>query len=196
MFQSILTFAIMVIIAKNELIKATLKDTKAKRKTQMCRVYETKIDQSHLNHATQEHLNRLFLEGKWLRNHVLSQTNIFGTDDKIHEVPVKVKDVFEVRELNCLSSQMRQSIIERVQDDIRGLSEKKKKGYRVGKLKYKSEMQSIPLKQYGNTFKILNNKYVHVQGLKQKLKVIGLNQIPKGADIAKYSDILDCNSCS
>ena len=173
-----------MMIAKNELIKATLKDTKAKRKTQMCRVYNTKIDISHLNHATQEHLDRLFLEGKWLRNHVLSQTKIFGVDDKIHKVPVKVKDVFEIRELNCLSSQMRQSIIERVQDDIRGLAEKKKNGYKVGKLKYKSEMQSIPLKQYGNTYWIMDKKYIHVQGIKQKLKVIGLNQIPKGADIA------------
>lgn len=170
--------------SKSDAIKATLKATKTKRKTQMCRVYETKIDISHLNHTTQKHLNRLFLEGKWLRNHVLSQTKIFGMDDKIHEVPVKVRDLFEIRELNCLSSQMRQSIIERIQDDIRGLAEKKKKGYKVGKLKYKSEMQSIPLKQFGNTFKILDNKYVHVQGIKQKLKVIGLKQIPVGSDIA------------
>ena len=169
---------------KNEAIKATLKATKAKRKTQMCRVYETKIDLSHLNHATQEHLNRLFLEGKWLRNYVLSQKKIFGIDDKIYEVPVKVKDIFEIRELKCLSSQMRQSIIGRIQDDIRGLAEKKKKGYKVGKLKYKSEMQSIPLKQFGNTFKILDKKYIHIQNIDQKLKMIGLKQIPEGADIA------------
>jgi putative transposase len=168
----------------NEAIKASLKATKAKRKTQICRVYETKIDLSHLNHATQEHLNRLFLEGKWLRNYVLSQKKIFGIDDKIYEVPVKVKDVFEIRELKCLSSQMRQSIIGRIQDDIRGLAEKKKKGYKVGKLKYKSEMQSIPLKQFGNTFKILDKKYIHIQNIDQKLKVIGLKQIPEGADIA------------
>lgn len=172
-------------MTKNETIKATLAATKAKRKTQRCRVYEVKIDKSHLNKTTQEHLNRLFLEGKWLRNHVLSQKKIFGMDDKIHEVLVKVKDDFEIRELKCLSSQMRQSIIERIQDDIRGLSEKKKKGYKVGKLKYKSEMQSIPLKQYDNTFKIFDDKkYIHVQGIKQKLKVIGLKQIPVGADIA------------
>ena len=169
---------------KNEAIKASLKATKAKRKTQMCRVYETKIDLSHLNHATQEHLNRLFLEGKWLRNYVLSQKKIFGIDDKIYEVPVKVKDVYEIRELKCLSSQMRQSIIGRIQDDIRGLAEKKKKGYKVGKLKYKSEMQSIPLKQFDNTFKILDKKYIHIQNIDQKLKVIGLKQIPEGADIA------------
>lgn len=170
--------------SKSEAIKATLKATKAKRKTQTCRVYEIKIDLSHLNHATQEHLNRLFLEAKWLYNHVLSQHNIFEIDDKIHEVPVKVKDIFEIRDLRCLSSQMRQSIISRAQDNIRGLSERKKKGYKIGKLKYKSEVQSIPLKQFGNTFKILDSKYITVQGLKQKLKVIGLKQIPEGADIA------------
>jgi putative transposase len=169
---------------KNEAIKASLKATKAKRKTQMCRVYETKIDLSHLNHATQEHLNRLFLEGKWLRNYVLSQKKIFGMDDKIYEVPVKVKDIFEIRELKCLSSQMRQSIIGRIQDDIRGLAEKKKKGYKIGKLKYKSEMQSIPLKQFDTTFKILDKKYIHIQNIDQKLKVIGLKQIPEDADIA------------
>jgi transposase len=46
-------------------------------------------------------------------------------------------------------------------------------------------MQSIPLKQFGNTFKILDDKkYIHIQGIKQKLKVIGLKQIPEGADIA------------
>jgi len=170
--------------SKSEAIKATLKATKAKRQTQTCRVYEAKIDLSHLSNATQEHLNRLFLEAKWLYNHVLSQHNIFEMDDKIHEVPVKVKAIFEIRDLHCISSQMRQSIISRAQDNIRGLSELKKKGHKIGKLKYKSEIQSIPLKQFGNTFKILDSKYITIQGLKQKIKVIGLKQIPVGSDIA------------
>ena len=169
---------------KNEIIKASLAATKAKRKTQMCRVYEVKIDASHLNNATQEHLNRLFLEAKWFYNYILSQHNIFGMDDKVHEVPVKVKDVFEIRDLRCLSAQMRQGIISRTQDNISGLAEKKKKGYKIGKLKYKSECQSIPLKQYGGTYEILDEKYIRIEKIKQKLKVIGLKQIPKGTDIA------------
>ncbi len=171
-------------ITKNETIKATLKATKEKRKTQTCRVYEIKIDKSHLNQVTQEHLNRLFLEAKWFYNYILSQHKIFGMDDKVHEVPVKVKDIFEIRDLRCLSSQMRQGILSRTQDNISSLSERKKKGYKIGKLKYKSEVQSIPLKQFGNTFKILDTKYITIQGLKQKLKVVGLKQIPEGVDIA------------
>jgi len=171
-------------MTKNEAIKATLKATKTKRKTQMCRVYETKIDLSHLNHATQEHLNRLFLEAKWFYNHILSQHKIFGMDDKVHEVPVKVKDIFEIRDLRCLSAQMRQGILSRTQDNIRGLSVRKKNGYKIGKLKYKSEVQSIPLKQYGGTYELLDTKYIRIEKLKQKLKVIGLKQIPIGSDIA------------
>lgn len=169
---------------KSEAIKASLKATRAKRKTQICRVYKVKIDSSHLNQATKDHLNRLFLEAKWFYNHILSKHKIFGMDDKVHEVPVKVKDIFEIRDLRCLSSQMRQGIISRTQDNIRGLSERKKKGYKIGKLKYKSEIQSIPLKQFGNTFKIFDMKYILIQGLKQRLKVIGLKQIPEGSDIA------------
>ncbi|MDO9517510.1 MAG: hypothetical protein Q7J10_05595 [Methanosarcinaceae archaeon] len=169
---------------KSEAIKATLAATRAKRKTQMCRVYEVKIDVSHLNNATKEHLNRLFVEAKWFYNYILSQHKIFGMSDKVHEVPVKVKDVFEIRELRCLSAQMKQGLISRTQDNIRGLAEKKKNGYKIGKLKYKSEYQSIPLKQYGRTYEILNEKYIRIEKIKQKLKVIGLKQIPEGADIA------------
>jgi len=169
---------------KNETIKATLKATKAKRKTQMCKVYETKIDLSHLNHATQEHMYRLFLEAKWFYNYILSQHKIFGMDDKVHEVPVKVKYRTEIRDLRCLSSQMRQGLISRTQDNISSLSKSKNKGHKIGKLKYKSEVQSIPLKQFGNTFKILDKRYIMIQGLKQKIKVIGLKQIAESADIA------------
>ncbi|MCZ7381332.1 MAG: transposase [Candidatus Methanoperedens sp.] len=132
----------------------------------------------------ENHLKRLFIEAKWLYNHILSQHNIFEMDDKIHEVPVKVKDVFEIRPLICLSSQMKQGILNRTQDNIRGLSELKKNGHKIGNLKYKSMVQSIPLKQYGNTYEILDTKYIRVQGIKQKIRVRGLKQIPAGSDIA------------
>lgn len=171
-------------MSKNDSIKASLKATKEKRKNQVCKVYETKIDLSHLNLTTKEHLYRLFLEAKWFYNFILSQHNIFNMDYKFHEVPVKVKDIFEIRALCCLSSQMKQGLLSRVQDNIIGLSKRKKNGYKVGKLKYKSEVQSIPLKQFGNTFRILDTKYIMIQGIEQKLKVIGLKQIPAGADIA------------
>ncbi len=171
---------------KNETIKNTLKATKEKRKNQTCRVYEIKIDKSHLNSESREHLHVMFLEAKWLYNHILSQDDVFDLDFdyKIQEVPVKVKDVFDIRELNYLSSQMRQGLIERTQDNIRGLHELKTNGHKVGKLKYKSKVHSIPLKQYGNTYKILDKNHIRIQGIKQKIRVRGLKQIPSGVDIA------------
>ncbi len=171
-------------MSKNETIKATLKATKEKRKSQTCRVYEVKIDKSHLNNESKEHLHVMFLEAKWLYNHILSQDNIFDLDYKIQEVPVKVKDVLEIRYLNYLSSQMRQSIIDRTIDNIRGLTKLKSNGHKVGKLKFKSEVQSIPLKQYGNTYKILDKNHIRIQGIKQKIRVRGLKQIPAGVDVA------------
>lgn len=46
-------------VTKNETIKASLKATKDKRKNQTCRVYELKIDQSHLNKESRNHLKGL-----------------------------------------------------------------------------------------------------------------------------------------
>jgi putative transposase len=175
-----------MMLSKNESIKATLKATLEKRKTQICRVYELKVDKSHLNSESKKHLHVMFLEAKWLYNHILSQDNIFDMDFdyKIQEVPVKVKDTFEIHDLNYLSSQMRQSIIDRTTDNIRGLHELKSNGHKVGKLKFKSKVQSIPLKQYGNTYKILDKNHIRIQGIKQKIRVRGLKQIPAEVDIA------------
>lgn len=147
-----------------------------KRKIKI-RSYELKIDRSHLNKNMKEQLNMMFLEAKWLCNYAISQDNIYDVDYKINKVPVKVKDVFEEREIKYLSSQMRQEIINRIKDNITGLSETKKRGRKIGKLKFKSEISSIPLIQYGNTYKILDNKYVMIQGIKQKIRVNGLEQI-------------------
>jgi len=181
--QQVLT-EVPKISSKNETIKATLKATKARRKQQCCRVFEVKLDSSHLNQHTKEQLKRLFLEAKWLYNYILSQSTVFDIEYKLAEVPVKVKDVFELRELVHLSSHMKQSLIRRTIDNIKGLARLKANGHKIGPLKFKSEVKSIPLKQYGNTYKILNDKYLKIQGISQHLRVNGLAQIPAGSDPA------------
>jgi len=170
--------------SKNQILKATFKATKARRKCQNCRVFEVKLDNSHLNQHTQEQLKRLFLEAKWLYNHILSQPNVFDMDYKLSAVPVKVKDSFELRELTHLSSHMKQSLIRRTIDNIKGLARLKEKGHKIGPLKYKSSVKSIPLKQYGNTYRILNDKYLKIQGISQHLRVNDLAQIPPGSELA------------
>jgi putative transposase len=174
----------LIIPDKKAAIKASLKATREKRKNQQARVYEIKIDKSHLNNKQLAHLNRLFLEAKWFYNYILSQDDIFEVSDKTKEVQVKIKDEFELRELEYLSSQMKQSILSRTIDNIKGLHELKSHYNKIGKLKFKSEVNSISLKQFGNTYDIIDNKHIRVQGIKKKIKVEGLKQIPDNADIA------------
>jgi putative transposase len=170
---------------KNEAIRASLKATREKRKSQTCKAYHVKLDSSHLSRATREHLVLLFLEAKWLYNYLISQGSPDGLNYKeVQEVPVKVKDHFESRRIAYLSSQMKQSIISRTLDNMRGLGRLEANGYKTGRLRFKSEVKSIPLKQYGNTYRILDEKHVAIQGIKQRLRVRGLRQLPHGVDIA------------
>ncbi len=171
-------------LSKSETIKATLAATKERRKHQTCKTFRVKIASSHLSQETLHHLKMLFLEAKWLYNHILAQQDIFTLDYKYTTVTVKVKDQFETRSLTHLSSQMKQALLERTKDNIRGLAQRKAKGYRVGALRFKSRIRSIPLKQYGNTHKVLDRKYVRIQGIKQKIRVNGLGQLPEGAELA------------
>ena len=160
-------------------------DTLEKRKHQTCKVYTCKVDYSHLSKTQLNHLNRLFLEAKWLCNAQLASSDIFHFDYKVKEVLILNKDKqTELREIKFLSSQMRQSIVDRNKQNIINLSKSKKKGNTVGRLKFRSRINSIPLKQFDITYKILNSKYIHIQNLKSDIKVQGLNQIPDDADFA------------
>jgi putative transposase len=167
--------------AKNNKISSTLKDTKERRKHQDCKVFEVKVDKSHLSKQTLNDLQRVFLEAKWIYNYILSQEDIFSIKptDKIAEVMVKVKDDYELRPINILGSQMKQSVIEQLQKNIYSLSAKKKKGKnKVGALKFISRYDSIDLKQHGITYQIKGN-YIKVQNIKQWLRVRGLKQFVK-----------------
>jgi putative transposase len=171
---------------KNETIKISLKETKERRKTQSPKVYQLKLQ--NLNQRDVELLDRLFLEVKWLTNYVVSDIQNRLTPDtwKLKEVKVKVKDNFEKREITYLGSQIKQSIVERIKDNLEGLSESNNKGNKVGKLYFKSEINSLVLKQYGNTYTIdFKTNKVHIQGLKKEFRVLGLHQILDNAEITK-----------
>lgn len=170
-------------MSKAETIKNTLKETKERRKEQICRSFVVKVDMSHLSQQKLEMLNRLFLEAKWFYNHAIAN-DPFGLDYKIKSAMVKVGDKFEERSLDVISSQIKQEMLYDIRDSIINLAKKRKTGEKVGKLKFKSYVQSIPLKQFGNTYKIIDGKYIKVQNIKGKIKVDGLNQIPEYAEIA------------
>ncbi|MCS4539964.1 MAG: transposase [Thaumarchaeota archaeon] len=150
----------------------------------VCKTYQLKIDRSYLSKETLNALRLLFVEAKWFYNAtVAAKRNGDRLDYRMKEVLAKGRNgEFEVRHIKHLSAQMRQEIIDRAKDNIRGLSKLKRKGYRVGALKFKSRIESIPLKQYGMTHRIKGNR-IQVQNVKQPLNVMGLEQIPEGAEL-------------
>lgn len=152
------------------------KETQERRKTQICKVFQCKIDYSKLNKTTINQLNTLFLEAKWFYNYCLSQNNSNNANTKINQIPVKVKNNWEERTFTILPAQVKQSIKERLIISLKSLSTKKKNGQKVGKLKFKSEINSIPLRQYNVNFFIKNNK-IRITNIKQWMKIKGLEQI-------------------
>ncbi|MHA2271696.1 MAG: RNA-guided endonuclease InsQ/TnpB family protein [Candidatus Hodarchaeales archaeon] len=170
---------------KKRTIKATLAATKARRKAQVCRVYALKLNRAKINTTSRNHLNQLFLEAKWFYNWVVSLPDVFKVDTTVKSVPVKVGDMFEERPLRCLSSQMKQGLATQIQHAIRALAARKKKGHKVGNLKFKGFLDCIPLKQYGITYQLDRSHHrLKLQKLKQRLRVHGCQQLPADAELA------------
>ncbi|HWY09697.1 MAG TPA: transposase [Bacteroidia bacterium] len=174
-------------LEKNKLIGEKGKATREKRKGQVCKVFELKVDKSQMNKKIIEQLLLLFLESKWLYNYTLSQEDFFKVDYRIKEVEVKIKDKFEKREIKTLGSQIRQGVLEQLKQNILSLSKSKKKGNKVGKLKYITSYNCINLSQFSSegktgTFRFKGNG-IKIQGIKQYLRVNDLKQI-EGYEIA------------
>lgn len=166
---------------KNAQIKATLLATKERRKTQKCFVFSTKIDYRKLNKLQKEQIRMLFVEAKWVYNDIilhLESDKLSSWNDKKKSVMVKQKDgfLFVEKPLLYFKSAMMQGMKSLVGDSLNSLAEKKKKGYKVGKLKFKSSCSSIPLKQFGNTHRIKSLRKVGITGISGNFRVHGLEQ--------------------
>ena len=165
---------------KNNKIREKCQQTRIKRKSQFCLVFRVKIDFSHLNERQKTQLKMIFVEAKWLYNDALAFMNssdINKYDDKITTVHGLDKDKqLVIHELETLSSQMKQSVIQSIKNNLKTLSALKDQGRKVGKLKYKSDYNSINLKQYGQTYKFTDKKHIRLQGIKKPLKIEGTEQ--------------------
>ncbi|MBR1438967.1 MAG: transposase [Synergistaceae bacterium] len=167
-------------LAKNNRIREQGRQTREKRKNQICRVYRVKIDFSHLNNMQRVRLKMLFVEAKWLYNDVLTFMNdhdINDYDTSIRIVHGLDKDKQPVtHELEYLASQMRQSVIQGVKHSLKSLSALKKHNHTVGSLRYKSDYVSINLQQYQVTYRFYDMNYIGLQGFKGRIRIKGANQ--------------------
>jgi len=131
----------------------------------------------NLSKKKSEVLRKAFLEAKWLYNWLVSDTERLGIPaNKVSAVEVKAGEVYEQRELAVLGSQIKQ--------DLQALGRLKENGHKVGALKPKRFVNSIPLKQYGVTYSLdFARNRVRIQRLGE-FRVLGLHQIPGDAEIA------------
>lgn len=183
-------------LSKNTQIKATLKATKERRSLKRCRTINLKIQKNKLNKQQQEHLSMLFVEAKWIYNHILNDIKNRANDSyvkSLKEIEVPYQDKLIIKPLKFISSQMKQAVATQVKSNLSVLSLLKKKGHKVGKLKFKSFINSINLKQYKITHRIdFSTNKISIQGIKKDIKVNGLNQIKEFA--SKFSDLEIANA--
>jgi len=170
-------------VTKAERIKSAIQETRERRANLRPAVFELKLQ--NLSRKKEELLSRAFLEAKWLYNWLVSDLGRLNLPaNKVDAVEVKVGDSFEERRLVLLGSQIKQEIADRLKDNLRALKKLKERGYRVGPLKPKRFVHSIPLKQYGVTYSL---DFARNRARIQKLgnfRVLGLHQIPRGVEIA------------
>ena len=176
---------------KKSKIKATKTLTSLRRKNQVCKVFECKIVEKRLNKKQKEQLNMLFIEGKWFYNHVLSmkrngvQLKDINTTN-IKEVKHFDKDKNEIiSNIKYLRSQQKQALVTRMianEKTIRSLIKNKFQNH--GQLQFKSELNCIPLKQYGNTYSFKSANKVKIAGISGTILVKTGDQLQIADELA------------
>ena len=161
-------------MTKNEQIKQTLKETRERRKTQIIKVFELKINCHHTSKEDYKKLNDCFRQAKWVINDVIGSNDIFNYNYKDHRtVTNKDKDGNEVERKITLQTGVHQELVNSVKTDICNLSKAKKKGIKVGALKFKKNVNRIYLRT--GMLKIKSSKTVAIP-MFRKLSVYGLKQ--------------------
>ena len=176
---------------KKVAIKATRIATASRRQNQVCKVFECKIVEKRLNKTQREQLEKLFVEGKRFYNHVLSihqsgtsLRNINSTSIKEVEHFTKEKEKVSSK-LEVIGSQMKQALISRMISNQMTIKTLVKKGLQKhGRLKFKPELNCIPLKQYGTTYSFKSFNKVKIQGISRKILLRTGNQLQIADELA------------
>ena len=171
-------------------IKESLAKTRLKRSNQIVKCFECKIVEKRLNNRQREELEMLFVEGKWFYNHVLNLHK--GIElGKINTTHIKQIEKFgkdgqkETKDLEYLSAAQKQAILSRMISNEMTIAALVKKGLQKhGKLKFKSELNCIPLKQYGQTHRFKSFNKVKIQGIRGTVLVRTGNQLQIADELA------------
>lgn len=162
-------------------IRASMSATKARRQAQVCRVFELKVSIRHNPKSVFEKLSSCFKEAKWVINDMLSLSagnsgnSTFDYKYTEHKEVVHYdKDKNTVTSPITLPAVLHRGTVEQKKMDIVNLAKAKSHGRKVGALKFKRQVDCIPIIT-GYT-RIIDGCRITVPGFK-KIRVNGLNQL-------------------
>ena len=159
-------------------------ETRLRRQQMRCVSFDLKIDVSHLSNEELDILFMIFVQAKWERNYLLDQLNN-GVDiftlkmSSLKEVVHYDKDKNAVTSvLTNFPGHIKQDVHQQLLSDLHTLAQKKKKGSKVGQLKFSSECNYVNMRQHSITYTLYQeNDRVKLPGLKKPVRVSGMKQI-------------------
>ncbi len=161
-------------------IRNSIIETRLRRKSQILKVFEMKVNCHQIKKETFDKMKNYFIQAKWIYNDMLSlskkeDNNIFEYNYLEHKTVHRFNKNKEYIEENIsLPVFLHRGVVAQTKTNITNLAKAKRKGYNVGKLKFKSEYNSIPIITGG--IRIIDNSHITIPGFKN-LKVYGLHQI-------------------
>jgi len=167
-------------------VKESLLATRQRRLNQRPYVFQVQISKSNLNKEQHNFLVNIFREAKWLYNYILTDIeNKLNIAHKFKETVVKTPDWDKIKQLKYISSQIKQWVADKLRFSLQALKRLKDNWHIVWALKYKSEYNTLYLKQHNSTHTINKSKNrIKLQGCKKAFRVLWLHQIPNNAEIA------------
>ena len=168
--------------AERQQIRNTLQKTRERRKAQNIKIIELKIDCHKISKEKLNKLKNFFIQAKWIVNDMIAwsqkeENNIFDYEYLKHKEVERIdRDGNIIKENITLPVLYHRALVKQIKQNIKILSTKKKKGNKVGKLKFKSEINTIPF--ITGACKIKNNTHIIMPGF-VNLKVYGLKQLKK-----------------
>ena len=162
-------------------IKESLIATRERRKSQVVKVFELKVNCHQTSKETYNKFYSYFKQAKWITNDMLNFSkegnDLFAYNYKDHRIVTrKTKEGDFVKEELDINTILHQKLVDKIKQDIKNLSKAKKSGLKVGSLKFKSEVNTIVIRT--GDVKIKDNSHITIPGFKN-LKVYGLKQLNK-----------------
>lgn len=175
---------------KKNKIKESIQNTRLKRIMQIVKVFECKIVEKRLNKKQKEELEMLFVEGKWFYNHLLN----LHKEKELREINAcQVKEVNHFNKehqkinsrLEYISAAQKQVIQARMISNEMTIKRLIKNGLQKhGNLKFKSELNCIPLRQYNQQYSFKSFNKVKIQGISGKILLKIGNQLQIADELA------------